>query len=397
LKILFLSRWFPYPLDNGSRIRIFNLINCLACDHEVDLVTFASEYVSKDRLAAMRRYCRTVEVIQYQSFRPYHWRAVLGFFSRSPRSVVDTYNVKMKLLVEELCRSEEYEVAIASEKDMAPYALLLQGRPRILEDLELMTLYDRFDKQRRLLEKLRNGLTWWKWASYISELLPAYDGVTVVSELERERVIQISPGYQHVEVIPNGADVAHYSSDYGTPEPYTLVYAGALTYHANFDAVDYFLREIYPLIQVKYPKTRLFITGRLDGVAVDQLPGNDGVIFTGYLDDIRPVVARSWVSVVPLRVGGGTRLKILESLALGTPVVTTNKGVEGLNFVSGRDLFVADEPLSFAKAVVRLFEDPALRARSGEAGRQAVKTQYDWQMIGRRFNRFVESVVNSGQ
>jgi glycosyltransferase involved in cell wall biosynthesis len=393
MKILFISRWFPHPPDNGSKIRVFNLIKWLSSCHEVDLISFASEGVGDERSDDMRRYCRHVDLAPYRPFQPGRLKALLGFMSQWPRSVVDTHSVEMQRLIEQAQRVRAFDVAIASQIDTAPYVTALPGMPKILEEMELTTLYERLSKERHPVKKLRKWSTWWKLSRYVTDLLRASDGCTVVSERERERILQVSPGYRSIAIVPNGVDVAHYASDFGAPETDTLVYPGALTYSANFDAMDFFLREVFPLVRAERPNVRVSITGRLDGVPVDRLPGGDGVILTGYLDDVRPAVARSWACVVPLRIGGGTRLKILEALALGTPVVATSKGAEGLDLEPGRDLLVADEPADFAAAVLRLLQDPALREMLSRNGRRAVEAKYDWRTIGRQFNDFVETVV----
>jgi glycosyltransferase involved in cell wall biosynthesis len=237
---------------------------------------------------------------------------------------------------------------------------------------------------------------WWKLSRYLADLLPTFEGCTVVSEAERALLLQVSPGVKNVEIVPNGVALEHFTPGFDPPEPDALVYPGALTYDANFDAVDYFLREVFPLIRAERPHVKLYVTGKLDGVPVNRLPTDDNVVFTGYLDDVRPRVAKSWATVVPLRMGGGTRLKILESLALGTPVVATTKGAEGLDLTPGQDLLVADEPAGFAKAILHLLQDVALRERLGHSGRKAVG-RYDWQIIGEQFCDFVEGVVAGGQ
>ncbi len=400
MKILFITRWFPYPPDNGSKIRRFNLIKQLSSRHEVDLLSFTSEALTDERLTAMRPYCRRVEAAPYQPFQPRRLRALLSFFSQRPRSVVDTYSPEMQRLVEQAGRENSVDVVIASEIDTTPYVLALPGVPKIFEEIQLTNQYEEFVRQNRPLKKLRKGLMWWKLSHYMTHLLYAFDGCTVVSEEERELVWKILPGYRPIGIVPNGVDVAHYDADFGSPKADTLVYSGALTYDANFDAMDFFLREVFSLIQAKRPNIKLSITGKVDGVPIDHLqsiagPGNNGLVFTGYLDDICPTVARSWASIVPLRIGGGTRLKILESLALGTPVVATSKGAEGLDLVPGRDLLIADEPADFAAAVLRLLQDAALRETLSFNGRRAVEAKYDWQTIGEQFNDFIEQVVSS--
>ena len=397
MRILFLSRWFPYPSDNGSRLRIFNLLKYLSSRCTVDLISFASEPVTDEGLAAMRKYCERVDVVRYRPFQSTRWTALAGYFSSRPRSVIDTYSVEMQRRVEQVWREQPYDVVIAGQIDVAPYALALPNVPRVFEEVEVGKFYERYVDERHPLKKMRMGLTWSKTSRYMADLLRGFDGCTVVSEREREYVRQIAPGYQpsRMHVVPNGVDLAR-PTDFGAPQADTLVYSGALTYYANWEAVEFFLREVFHLIRAKRPGVQLTVTGRLDGVPVDRLPNRDGTVFTGYVDDVRPVVARSWVSIVPLLTGGGTRLKILESLALGTPVVSTSKGAEGLDLVPGRDIVIADEPANFANAVLCVLRDADLRETLSRNGRRAV-TRYDWQVIGPEFCNFVQEIAVKGK
>lgn len=393
MRVLFISRWFPHPPDNGSRIRVFNLLKHLSARHEVHLVSFASEAITDEQRAAMEKYCARVEAVVYQPFKPQRGKALAGFFSPRPRSVVDTYSSEMQQLIEGVGRTSAFDVIVASQLDAAPYALALNGAPKLIEEVELTTIYEQFARQRQPLRKLRSGLTWWKLSRYVAGLLRRFEGCTVVSVPERGRVWQVLPGYQPIGIIPNGVDLDFPAAEFGAPQADTLVYSGALTYQANFDAMEYFLREVFPLIQAERPGVKLFITGRLDGVPVQRLATQGGVVFTGYLSDVRPTVARSWVSLAPLRVGGGTRLKILEALALGTPVVATSKGVEGLDLIPERDFLLADTADDFVRAVLRLLREPGMRWNLSRNGRRVVAARYDWRVIGQQFSDFVEAVV----
>lgn len=392
---LFLSRWFPYPADNGSKLRIYNLIKALAAAKTVDLISFYQQPVSEEALAEMRRYCRRVEALPYIPFRPGGWKARLGFLSPLPRSVLATRSAAMERYVQRALQEEAYDVVIASQIDMAPYAAGLKGAANILEEIELTTLYEQYARQGRPLARFRRWLTWQKTARYAARMARLYRGCTVVSAGERRRLLELAPGYDPLEIIPNGVDLQQYAGNYGEPRPDTLLYSGALTYQANFDAVDFFLRQIFPLILAQRPAARLVITGSQEGAPLDRLPSGEALQFTGYLEDIRPQVAQSWVSVVPLRVGGGTRLKILESLALGTPVVATAKGAEGLELEAGRHLLIADEPEVFARHVLDLLQNRRLRDEIGGQGKQQVGLKYNWQDIGKKFNRFVDEIVLS--
>jgi glycosyltransferase involved in cell wall biosynthesis len=392
MRILFLSRWFPYPADNGSRIRILNLIHQLAARHEVGLLSFALGPVQPEQRAALKAWCSFIETAPYQPYRPWGRRALAGLLDGRPRSVVDTFSHELAHKALQLAHDWPPDLVLASQIDMAPYALNLKPRARVLEELELTALYQAFTDARGLA-RLRASLTWWKLARYVRRMLPDFDLCTVVSETERQRVLAAAPGARRVEVVPNGLDLADYREDLGAPEPGTLIYAGALTYSANFDAVNYFLRDIYPRIVAGRPGVRFTVTGSLEGVPLDHLPHPPGLTLTGYLDDVRPAITRSWASVVPLREGGGTRLKILESLALGTPVVTTRKGAEGLDLVPDRDALIADTSEQFANAVLALLTDPQLRERLSRNGRCIVAARYDWRMIGERLNQLVEEAL----
>jgi glycosyltransferase involved in cell wall biosynthesis len=197
-----------------------------------------------------------------------------------------------------------------------------------------------------------------------------------------------------IAIIPNGADVAGALTAQATPEPDTLIYPGALSYDANYDAMLHFVHAILPRIRAQRPQVRLRITGWVTAEQQAALAA-DGVEWTGYVPDVRPLVARAWSEVVPLRLGGGTRLKVLEALALGTPVVSTSKGVEGLELEPEQHLLLADTPAEFARATLRLLAEPALRARLAVAGRQIVRANYDWRQIGGQLNQLLAATVTA--
>ncbi len=397
VKILFLSGWFPYPPDNGARMRTFNLLKHLSVRHEITLLSFVRDGQADQYRSAIRSYCQVVKTVPFQPFRPHHLRTVAGFLSAKPRVLVDTYSHRMRDLVTCTLEQEPFDVVIASEIGpgtcTTPYVRNIKAIPRILEDLELSMIESKIKAHHTWSGRMRHRLTWWKLQRFAARLLRDMDGCTVASEREQKTVLSIVPGYRPLAVVPNGVDADHYAGDFGTPQPNTLVFQGALTYRANFDAMAFFLGQVFPLIRAERPEVKLYITGRTEGVPLERLPRIEGVVFTGYLEDVRPRVARSMVCVVPLTVGGGTRLKILEAMALGTPVVSTSKGAEGLEVTSEHDILIADEPAAFAEAVLRLLSDRELRNRLAKNGRRLVREKYDWNTIGAAFDAFLREVV----
>ena len=394
MHILFLSSWFPYPPDNGSRLRVFNLIKHLSQEHTLTLLAFShAGRVGEDRIRAMARYCAAVEAVPLPPFDPNSLRSIVGFLSCQPRSLVARHSERMADLVGVTIEKHPFSLVIASEMTTVPYVAALAGVPKVFEDLELTVLREKYTSQLDVFHRLRYGLMWWKTARFVSHLLGRFDGCTVVSEQELDNVLAILPDCSNVAVIPNGVDLASYGDDFGAPEPNTLIFPGALTYDVNFDAADFFLREVFPRIKARLPDAVIRITGRTDGVPIELLPLDRGVVLTGYLDDVRPAIARSWACVVPLRLGSGTRLKILEAMALGTPVITTRKGGEGLAVTHGEHLLIAEDAEDFARCVVALLHNPDLRDRLSANGRRLVEARYAWAQIGNHFDRFLADVV----
>jgi glycosyltransferase involved in cell wall biosynthesis len=299
----------------------------------------------------------------------------------------------MSDLVAAECGQRTFDVVVASQLGMVPYAVELTRVPAILEEVELSVFKDAMRGPRSAAKRLRASLTWLKLGAYLRRILPRFAACTVVSDLERANLRAVAPGYDSIHVIPNVVDVAQYARAHGPACPNTLVFAGALTYHANYDGARHFLADVYPTILGAVPDLRLRITGATTGVNLTSLPRHPGVECTGYVEDIRPIVSRSWVSVVPLRQGGGTRIKVLESMALGTPVVSTSKGVEGLEVTDGENVLLADPPAEFARRVVDLLRSPQLHARLGTAGRRLVEEKYDVRVMGQQLHALVESIA----
>jgi len=392
MNILYLSRWFPFPPNNGAKIRVFHLIKSLAETHTVDLISFTSELTDSSQILELGTICRKIEQVLYRPFQPGRTKAIWGYFSDRPRSFVDTYQPEMASKIIRAIETNKYNLVIASEIDMIPYAQALKGITRLFEDIEVNFYLDELKSSSSKLIAFRNQATWWKLSSYLRKVTIAHDGYTVVSEQERKNLTKISPLFGSARVIPNGAEIGQKAELNYTPENNVIIYAGSLTYNANFDAVNYFVGEIFPLIQKKHPEVRLQVTGSLEKVDLRGLSSNSGLTLTGYVPDVSSLIARSWISVVPLRKGSGTRLKVLESLSLGTPVISTSKGVEGLDLVPEEHFLVADEPEAFAAQVNRILEDADLRSRLSLMGRQHVQQKYDWKNIGATFREYAEDV-----
>lgn len=255
-------------------------------------------------------------------------------------------------------------------------------------------MWERYAMQTNPLQRARCWASWQKRRRYEGSYYRHFDLVTMVSEIDRAITLAtVGDESVQVEVVPNGVDCEHNRPGLVQARLFDLVYNGALTYRANYDAMRYFLSDIYPLIKQQVPEASLTITGSLSGVELSGLALDSSVRLCGHVADIRVPVAEATVCVVPLRQGGGTRLKILEAMALGTPVVATSKGAEGLEVTPNHDILIADEPAGFAAQVLRLLRNGYLREQVTVNARRLVERQYDWGQIGRRFADLVEEVA----
>jgi glycosyltransferase involved in cell wall biosynthesis len=398
VNILFLSTWFPYPPDNGSKLRVYHLLRTLAKDHAVTLVSFTFDTARPEQPGDLRSLCSDMQVVPVNPFAVNRAGTLRTFLSVRP--VASRPIPTMSWLVADVLRSGAFDVVIASTEMMADYALQAPPGPvRILEEHNAMTRWmrERYAEQTNPLQRLRCWASWQKMRRNEARLFNRFDLVTMVSEQDRTTCLADLPGYSGpVAVVPNGVDCQHNQPGVAQPQPNAMIYNGALTYSANFDAMRYFLADIWPQVKAAEPGASLRITGRTEGVRLQEMPLRDGVSLTGYLPDIRPAVAGAWACVVPLRMGGGTRLKILEAMALGTPVVATSKGAEGLAVTPEQDILIADTAPRFAEQTLRLLRDPGLRQRLSENGRRLVEREYSWSSIGERFNALVESVAAEG-
>jgi glycosyltransferase involved in cell wall biosynthesis len=301
----------------------------------------------------------------------------------------------MEEQVRKIIETEVIDVIVASQIDMMRYLELAPGIPAILEEAEVTSFYDRVQETQGSA-RLRAQLTLDKLAHALHVITEHGTSVTVVSEAEREYIRDFAPDNTRIEVIPNGVDTHIFHPNGVTPEPHTLIYPGAVTYSANYDAVSYFIYDVLPLVRQRIPQVQFTVTGETGRVDVSHLVNQPGVVFSGYLDSVAAAVQHSWATVVPLRQGGGTRLKILESMALGTPVISTHKGAEGLHIHPGQDILIANTPEEMADAIYSLFESSQLRASLAANGRALVEGEYDWTVISGKLLNLIEEVGGKG-
>jgi polysaccharide biosynthesis protein PslH len=387
MNILFLSRWFPFPPNNGSKIRIYQLLQSLSQSHEVTLLSFADASVSTVDLQ-QPKICSNIQVVPWKPYNSRSIKSRLGFLSQQPRSLVDTYSPKMEALIRSTLKECKFDLVIASQLSMASYFLCFQDIPALFEEMEFGVFYDQLSEPRNTPERIKAQMRWFKLQKYSSQLLNSFKTGTVASESEFQIIQREFPAFQNkIEILPNGVDLRDYQDLKIDRKPGHIIFAGSFTYQANYQAMQWFVGDVFPLIREQYPDVQLIITG---DHANQPLPSLDNITLAGYVNDIKSLVASCDVSVAPIWSGGGTRLKILEAMAVGTPVVATTKGAEGLGAENETHMLLADDPRDFAKQVIRLLLSRELRQHISSNALTLVKDRYDWQNIMPHFLRLVE-------
>ncbi|GAP13474.1 glycosyltransferase [Longilinea arvoryzae] len=389
MQILFLSRWYPYPANNGSKLRIWNLLRALGRRHTVTLVSFVDPAEGTPDLEGLRGIVSEVHTVPWREFDPGSLRALVGFFALAPRWMVDTFSPQMAETIRRVLHSQKYDLVIASQVVMGAYAGHFENVPAILEEVELGVYFQKQERAVSAFRKIRHSLTLFKLRLYLRNLLKRFSGYTVVSEREKGLLEGMVSGSERVRIIPNCVELEDYRDIRMPKRENSLIYAGSFRYDVNYEAMQWFVGEVFPRILAEIPTAQLTITGDPAGKRIEP---RTHVMQVGLVPDVRPVVASSMISLAPLQTGGGTRLKILEAMALRSPVVSTSKGAEGLEVRAGEHLLVADSPQDFAAAVIRLLKDETLRESITEAGYRLVEEKYSWQKALIFFLKWIETI-----
>lgn len=412
-RLLFLTPQVPYPPHQGTTIRNYNLLANLAGDYEIHLLCFQNSADNPPDNSPLPHFCAVVEAAPMPALRSLLDRAVKTLVSPTPdmglRLASKTFQAQLGMLLERY----RYDVVQIEGIEMAPYGLWLVQHPlwrnaQQKEDLPTIPIgrprlvFDdhnaEYVLQQRAWETDRRKPARWHAAAYSlvqrdklrryeRQICQRADRVIAVSDADRRALLQLDPSLD-ITVIPNGVDLDYYAAysrendpqapDYG---PNALVFTGKMDFRPNVDAVTWFAQEVLPLIRREIGDAHFVIVGKEPHPRVQELAGLDGVTVTGFVPDIRAHIAAAAVYVVPLRIGGGTRLKVLEAMAMRSALVSTRLGCEGFPLTDGQETIFADDAESFARSVVALLHDPAQRMRLGEAGRRFVQNHYGWQAI----------------
>lgn len=411
MKILLLSPYPPYPPRGGGAMRMYQIIRGLVQRHTLTCLTFVPNAAAEQALMPLRDLCRVITV-HGPAPRPLLRRAWTTLASPLPDMALRNASPAFRAVLCDLVAREHFDVVQAESIEMASYLVDLARHARASSSISHRPVLalDQFNaeyvlQKRAAITDLRAAFTladpvrrgaggvyslfqWIKLAHYERRILRMCDVVIVVSEEDR-RALERLGGTCHA-VAPNGVDTAFFSretllSDHRAPLAYAapvIAFSGTLNFRPNIDALVWFIEAVLPHIHARRPETRFLVVGRRPAPIVRRLAEQGRLILTGEVSDVRPFLVGAAVYVVPMRIGGGIRLKVLEAFALEAPVVSTSLGVEGIaGLRDGVHCLLADTPQQFADAVVRLLDDPAFGRTLGAAARRLACAEYDWEAI----------------
>ncbi len=393
MRILVLTPQLPYPPRQGTTIRNYNLIRELARRHQVDLATFLAPGEALNPENHLHQHCRRI-VSAPQPERSLAQRAWTTLTSSRPDMALRLESPAMHRLVQELAQTEAYDIVQVEGIEMAQYGLQAVRASRegrrpalIFDDHNCEYLLQKRAFRTDVLAPRRWGAAaysaaqWRRLRHFEADVCRRADRVLAVSEADATALRQLVAGID-VTVVPNGIDPRAYQPELEREAAApTLVFSGTMDFRPNVDAVLWFARHVLPRVQQAWPEVHFTVVGQRPHPRLDALRDHPSITLTGWVSDSRPYIAQAAVYVVPLRVGGGTRLKLLEAMALGKAIVSTRLGAEGYPVSDGRELLLADTPAEFAAAVTHLLQAPERRAALGRAARAFVETRYDWQAI----------------
>lgn len=387
MEILYLTSRFPFPPIGGDKLRFFNILKYLSKNHKISIVCFSDEKIKPDLILPYRNYFTEIDVVFLPRIRSYI-NCILGLLKGQPLQISYYKSKRMMELIITKTKQKKIDLIIVHLIRMADY----------VKDLPIYKVLDMTDAQS--LNYIRAiAYTTGKWSiihrfeknlvcHYEQQIWRYFNRTFVVSPVDHAYLKSFNRNL-NVEVLPNGVDIEMYPFRLNDHDNAQMCFLGNMRTFPNTDAAVWFANEIFPLIQKEIPQAKFYVVGAEPSRRVRALKRIKNVIVTGMVDTIKEYIWNSVVSVAPIRVGAGIQNKILESMALGTPVVTTSVGLEGIEAVKDDEILIADTPNEFASAVIKLVKDKNLRAQISKNGRRLVEKKYTWAKVLKKLDLII--------
>ncbi len=405
MKILFVAPRLPYPADTGGKIRTLNILKQIKKFANVHLACFSFEKNDPPMAMALEK---SLEVPV--TLMPMHKFGIRDkihgvLFNPAPISIFKYCFKPMERILLALNEKENFDAVHIDHLHMAYYHFCFAALPSVLDEhnVEYRILERCAAVERSVLKKKIYQEQALKMKMFERKAIKTFSACLTVSQGDKDMLMDLAKGKAEVEVVPNGVDTGYFSSHIPHPTSHiphpsshvedALVFTGSMDWLPNEDSVVYFVKEILPLIWQVKSGVKFYIVGKNPSSKVRHLSRDQRIIVTGGVDDVRPYMERSKVFVVPLRIGGGTRLNILEAMSMQMAVVSTSIGAEGIAYTKEENITIADAPQEFAKNVFSLIDDQNRAVQLGQKGRALVCEKYDWNIIGKKLNGIYGGII----
>jgi sugar transferase (PEP-CTERM/EpsH1 system associated) len=391
MKILFACHRFPFPPNRGGKIRPFNMIRHLSQKHEVFVASLAHTQQELNDGAGLREYCADI----YAEVVPEHVRrlqAARALMTVTPSSVAYFRSWRLGRRIEDVIRNIFFDAVIVHCAFAAQYVVEVPAKFRLMDfgDMDSGKWLD-YSRWRAFPLSWAYHLEGHKLRGYEKQIAQSFDYCTVTTQGEREEFKKLNADVP-LNVIPNGVDTGYFQprpeQQYGN----VIAFVGRMDYFPNIDGIVYFAERIFPIIRQNVPDAELNIVGSDPSRAVRDLATIPGIKVTGHVADVRSYLQHAKIAVAPLRMARGTQNKILESMAMGIPVVATPEAAKGIDAIPARHLLIASEAQQFAQQVIRVLKDERLREDLSDAGCRRVKDAHSWSRSLQLLDGILESL-----
>ncbi len=392
MRILWLKTELLHPVDKGGKIRTYHMLKELKRGHHITYLTLDDGTAGQDARECAREYCHELVCVPHRppaKFSPrFYVDLALNLPSRLPYAIQKYKSARMRREIATRTQAGAFDLLIC---DFLTPSVNLPDRipcPTLLfqHNVEAMIWKRLYEVQTNPLKRSYLQGQWRKTYAFEGASCRRFDYVVAVSGVDREKM-QREYGIEYIVDVPTGVDTEYFRPcGIENRKPHSLLFTGSMDWLPNEDAIRHFTEQIMPRVRQAIPDVRLTVVGRYPSPSLIELVRRDpAIVLTGRVGDVRPYMEQAAAYVVPLRIGGGTRLKIYEAMAMEKAVVSTSIGAEGLPVRDGVDLLLADTPQAFANAVVRVLTDPELADRLGAHAARTVRERFTWGKVAECF------------
>lgn len=403
MNVLFLSQIVPYPPHGGVLQRGYHLLKEISRYHTIHLVAFvhpeilSTEAQIKESMAHLRLFCRSVHYVELwpkkSKFHKY-LAFLVGYIYPYPFSTLAHYSCSCRHLMKKTLQENDIDLVHFDTIGLAFYRDLVGSIPSVVthHNIESNLMARRANREQSFLNRHYVRLQSDRLKRFEREKSPYFDMNIMMSENDLVQLREMAPTVKGT-IVPNGVDITYFTPR-DDPQENAIIYTGGMNMFANKDAVMHLIQDIWPRLKSRIADLTFYVIGQdPPRELLEKAKQDPGIVVLGYVDDIRPYVARSAVYVVPIRVGGGTRLKVLDALAQGKAIVSTSVGCEGIAVTDRKNIHIEDDDSAFADRVIELMADKSRRDELGREARKLAETAYSWESVGKLLQQSYDLVA----